>query len=55
MLDQIGKLTHINELHNRYNVLRLQYIDKTVPNEVLIRHHTGFKGKEKIREIIEND
>ena len=55
MLDQIGKLTHINELHNKYNVIRLQYIDKTVPKEVLVKHHTGYKGKDKIRELIENE
>lgn len=55
MLDEIGKLTHINELHNKYNVIRLQYIDKTVPKEVLVRHHTGHKGKDKIRELIDNE
>jgi len=52
MLDEIGKLTHINELHNKYNVIRLQYVDGTVPKQVLVKHHTGFKGKEKNRELM---
>jgi len=53
MLDEIAKITHINELHNKYNVIRLQYVDGTVPKEVLVKHHTGFKGKDKIKELME--
>ena len=52
MLDEIAKITHINELHNKYNVIRLQYVDGTVPKQVLVKHHTGFKGKETIRELM---
>lgn len=53
MLDEIGKITYINELHNKYNVIRIQYMDGTVPKEVLVKHHTGFKGKDTIRELME--
>ena len=54
MLDQIEKMTYINDLHNKYNVTRLQHLDKTVPREILMNHWTGYKGKLHIADLIDN-
>jgi len=35
---------------NKYNVTRIQHLDKTVPTDARILHWTGHKGKEYIRE-----
>ena len=50
--DPLTRLTHIESLPNRYNVLRLQHIDNTVPKNPLVYHWTGIKGKDHIRKLI---
>ena len=50
--DPLKVLMYIEELPNKYNVMRVQHIDKTVPNEVLVEHWTGDKGKAHIRKLI---
>jgi hypothetical protein len=45
---------HIVDLPNKYNVTRVQHIDNTVPENVVIYHWTGHKGKLKIQEMIDN-
>lgn len=46
------RMIHISDVPNKYNVTRVQHIDKTVPKDVLIYHWTGHKGKLKIQEMI---
>ncbi len=53
MIDNpIKRLALIETLPNRYNVLRLQHVDKTVPPNPLIYHWTGAKGKDHIRKLM---
>ena len=49
MLDPLAQLMYINEIPHKYNVLRLDYENGTVPKDVLVNHWTGNKGKEIIR------
>jgi hypothetical protein len=51
LADPLTRLSNITTLPNRYNVLRLQHIDKTLPKSPLIHHWTGNKGKEHIRNL----
>ena len=48
----IMRMGLIADLPNKYNVLRLQKQDNTVPKEKLILHHTGRKGKLHIERLI---
>jgi hypothetical protein len=48
----LKRMQCIEDLPNRYNVLRIQHIDKTVPKDPLVYHWTGRKGKEHIRKLI---
>lgn len=48
----IQRMAKIEDLPNKYNVLRLQHIDKTVPNDPRIYHWTGPKGKDHIRKMM---
>ena len=51
MLNPITKITHIENLPNEYNVLRLQVqLDGYIGNKKII-HWTGQKGKDKIRSM----
>ena len=52
LIHPLKRLTHIQTLPNKYNVLRLQHIDKTVPKDPLIYHWTGYKGKHHIKDLI---
>ncbi len=52
LIHPLKRLTHIQTLPNKYNVLRLQHIDKTVPKDPLIYHWTGYKGKDHIKDLI---
>jgi hypothetical protein len=45
----LRKLIHISELPRKYNTLRLDRLDKTMPKKVSIMHWTGPKGKEQIK------
>lgn len=52
MLNPITKITHIENLPNEYNVLRLQVqLDGYIGNKKII-HWTGQKGKDKIRSMM---
>lgn len=48
----ILRMQCITDLPRRFNVLRLDHLDKTVPNDPLINHWTGKKGKDHIRSIM---
>jgi len=48
----IKKLGAINPLPHEYNTLRLDYIDKIDVKNPKIVHHTGEKGNNVIRELI---
>ena len=48
----LNRMIHIEDIPNRYNVLRLQHIDNTVPKNPLIYHWTGAKGKDHIRKLM---
>lgn len=52
--DPLQKLTHINPLPHTYNTLRLDYIDGINVRNPKIVHHTGNKGKDVIRKLMEN-
>ena len=52
MLDPIGKITHINDLPNPYNVVRLQVDTDGYTGRIKIMHWTGAKGKIMIRSLI---
>ena len=55
ILDPLGKLTHIKELPNIYNWLRLQlqHDRQDDPNK-LVMHWTGQKGKDTIRTLVKD-
>lgn len=46
------RLINITDLPRRYNTLRLDVIDNTVPSDMKVMHWTGAKGKEKIWSLI---
>lgn len=45
---------HIHSLPTKYNVLRLMTLDGMQVPDTLIRHHTGAKGKDHIKRLIQN-
>jgi hypothetical protein len=53
MRDPLTRITHIESIPNRYNVLRIQHIDNTVPKNPLVYHWTGIKGKQHIGKLID--
>jgi len=50
--DPLRRRIHITDLPNKYNVVRIQHIDGTVPQNPLVFHWTGAKGKEVIKKKI---
>jgi len=52
MLNDITKMTYIVDLPHKYNVLRIDLIDNTAPDEIAIMHWTGEKGNKEIRRQI---
>lgn len=46
------RLIHINDLPHKYNVLRLDILDNTVPKNMKVMHWTGYAGKEHIRKLM---
>lgn len=52
--NDIMRMSIIRDLPNRYNTLRLDYIDGIASKSPCVIHHTGRKGKDIIREKIEN-
>lgn len=51
--DPIKKMTYISPLPHTYNTLRLDYLDGIAVKNPRIIHHTGKKGKDKIRELMD--
>ena len=49
----LGRLINITDLPRRYNTLRLDVIDNTVPKDMKVMHWTGYKGKDEIRKMIQ--
>ena len=45
----INNLRYIEEMPRKYNVLRLDHLDNTVPANPLVFHWTGYKGKIEIK------
>jgi hypothetical protein len=52
MTTEISRLSIVEPLPHTYNTLRLDYIDNINEENPLIIHHTGHKGKDKIREMM---
>lgn len=52
--DEILKMSVIEPLPHKYNTLRLDYIDNIAVRDPLVVHHTGQKGKDVIREQMNN-
>ena len=52
MLDPLQQMMYINEIENKWNVLRLQHIEGPKVNDAVVNHWTGMKGKEHIRSLI---
>ncbi len=52
LLDPLQKLMYIEDLHNMYNVLRLQIDTDGYTGKRKILHWTGYKGKLEIRKMI---
>jgi hypothetical protein len=52
MLDPLSQLMYINELPHKYNVLRLDHLNKNIPKDILMNHWTGQKGKDHIRSLM---
>lgn len=52
--DAMKRASIISEAPHRYNVLRIDFIDKNVPDNPVIVHHTGAKGNHTIRKQMQN-
>lgn len=52
VLNPITRLTHINDLPFEWNVMRLATDVDDYKGPIKIQHHTGDKGKKKIRGLI---
>jgi len=52
MLNPLEKMVNVTTLPKKYNVVRLQLLDNTAPEEILVMHWTGKKGKDKIMELM---
>lgn len=50
--DEILKMAVIEPLPHKYNTLRIDFLDGIAVKNPLIIHHTGKKGKELIKEMI---
>lgn len=50
--DPMRRMIHITDLPRTYNTLRLDLQDQTAPAKIKVMHWTGAKGKEKIKELM---
>jgi hypothetical protein len=50
----MNRLVHIETIPATYNCLRLMTLDGIEPKKILIKHHTGYKGKDHIKRLIAN-
>jgi len=52
MYSPIEKLSKIYPLPHTYNTLRIDYIDNVAVKDPIVIHHTGRKGNDTIRELM---
>lgn len=52
MTDDLKRIINITDLPREYNTLRIDLMDGTAPENPIIMHWTGAKGKEVIRGMI---
>lgn len=52
MTTPLRRSIHITDLPRRYNTLRLDLQDGTAPADIKVMHWTGQKGKDKIKEMM---
>ena len=52
LLNPITRMAHINELPFEWNVMRLATDLDGYKGPIKIQHHTGKKGKEKIKGLM---
>jgi len=52
ILDPLRTAVMITDLPNKYNYMRVQMVDGTQVPNALVKHWTGYKGKEHIRSVI---
>jgi hypothetical protein len=52
--DELKRISLVNEMPHKYNVLRLDKLDNNMPKNICIMHHTGQKGNDEIRRKINN-
>ena len=53
MLNPITRITHINDLPQEWNVVRLATDEDGYTGRISIQHHTGAKGKKKIKGLMQ--
>ena len=53
LLNPITRMTHINDLPFEWNVMRLATDHDDYKGPIKIQHHTGQKGKDKIKGLME--
>jgi len=51
--DGMRRMIHISDLPRKFNTLRLDVLDNTIPHDMRIMHWTGAKGKEVIKDLID--
>ena len=55
LMDPLKQAVNIIDLPNKYNFMRVQMVDGVKCPDALVKHWTGFKGKDHIRSLIKND
>lgn len=55
MVNDLMRMIHINDVPNEYNWLRIQLIDGQDSKHKKCIHWTGYKGKDHIRRLMNND
>jgi len=53
LLNPITRITHINDLPQEWNVVRLATDEDGYTGRISIQHHTGSKGKTKIKGLMQ--
>jgi len=53
LLNPITRITHINDLPQEWNVVRLATDEDGYTGRISIQHHTGAKGKKKIKGLMQ--
>lgn len=53
--DLMRRMSFIEDLPHKYNTLRLDVVDGIDVKNKLVMHHTGQKGKQRIKELMQNE